>query len=184
METQVLLKGQEMERVIHRIAREITEKAAPVEGLALLGIRSRGAYLAQRIAAKIAAATGVLPRFSQIDVTPYRDDTDAKMEPDRSHLMITVDDATVVLIDDVINTGRTMRAALELVTRLAKPRKVMAAVLVDRGSRELPIRADIVGKNFQVGEGERINVLLKECDGVDRVTVSGAKRDGASRSKV
>lgn len=173
-----------MERVIHRIAHEIAEKAAPVENLALLGIRSRGVYLVRRIAKKIEAISGVLPRAAQIDVTPYRDDVDNKVDPDRTHLSITVDDKTVVLVDDVINTGRTVRAGLELVTRLAKPRKVMVAVLVDRGSRELPIRADIVGKNFQVGDGARINVLLKECDGVDRVTLTTKQREGTAGSEV
>ncbi|MGH7843552.1 MAG: bifunctional pyr operon transcriptional regulator/uracil phosphoribosyltransferase PyrR [Candidatus Binatia bacterium] len=173
----MLLQDQEMERIIHRLAHEIIEKAAPLEDLAVLGIRSRGAYLAQRIAKKIESATGVLPRFAHIDVTPYRDDVGIKVDPDPTHLSITVDDKTVVLVDDVINTGRTARAALELVTRLAKPRKVLVAALVDRGSRELPIRAEIVGKNFQVGESERINVLLKECDGVDRVTLIARQRE-------
>jgi pyrimidine operon attenuation protein/uracil phosphoribosyltransferase len=179
METQVLLQDPEMERIIHRLAHEMIEKAASVEDMALLGIRSRGAYLAQRIAKKIEAATGVLPRFAHIDVTPYRDDVGGKVDPDPTHLAITVDDKTVVLVDDVINTGRTIRAALELVTRLAKPRKVLVAALVDRGSRELPIRAEIVGKNFQVGDSERINVLFKECDGIDRVIVTARQREGS-----
>ncbi|HWP57839.1 MAG TPA: bifunctional pyr operon transcriptional regulator/uracil phosphoribosyltransferase PyrR [Candidatus Acidoferrales bacterium] len=173
----MLLNDEAIERVIHRLAHEIIEKVTPVEDLALLGIRSRGSHLARRLAKRIEGLTGVMPRLAEIDVTPYRDDREKRGAPDAGHLAITVDDKSVVLVDDVINTGRTARAALELVTRLAKPRRVLVAVLVDRGSRELPIRADIVGKNFLVGEGERINVLLKECDGVDRVTVGARRRE-------
>jgi pyrimidine operon attenuation protein/uracil phosphoribosyltransferase len=172
MEKQVLLKDQELERTITRIAREIAEKGERIEELVLLGIRSRGVYLVQRIAQAIEASTAVLPYFSQIDITSYRDDVGSKADFAPAHVDVTIDDKTVVLIDDVINTGRTIRAALELVTQLGKPRKILVAALVDRGSRELPIRADIVGKNIQVGDSERINVLLKECDGVDRVTVT------------
>jgi pyrimidine operon attenuation protein / uracil phosphoribosyltransferase len=180
MEKKVLLNDAEIERTITRIAREISEKVDKIENLALLGIRSRGAYLVRRIVKKIETAAGLAPHFGEIDITPYRDDLASPEAPDRSPLSIAIDDKTVVLIDDVINTGRTARAALDLVTRLGKPAKILLAVLVDRGSRQLPIRADIVGKNIQVEASERINVLLKESDGFDRVTVTPRPREGVS----
>jgi len=180
MEKKVLLNDAEIERTITRIAREISEKVDRIENLALLGIRSRGVHLVRRIVKKIETVAGVAPHFTEIDITPYRDDVKSREAPDRSPLSIAIDDKTVVLIDDVINTGRTVRAALDLVTSLGKPAKILLAVLVDRGSRQLPIRADIVGKNIQVEASERINVLLKESDGFDRVTVTPRPRAGAS----
>ena len=180
MEKKVLLNDAEIERTITRIAREISEKADKIEDLALLGIRSRGAYLVRRIAKKIEIVKGRAPHFGEIDITPYRDDVGSREAPERNPLSIAIDDKTVVLIDDVINTGRTVRAALELVTRLGKPTKILLAVLVDRGNRELPIRADIVGKNIQVGDSERINVLLEESDGFDQVTVTPRPHEGYS----
>jgi pyrimidine operon attenuation protein/uracil phosphoribosyltransferase len=177
MEKRVLLKDEEIERTLTRIAHEISEQADRIDELALLGIQSRGAYLVRRIAKKIESLKGSLPHFGTIDVTAYRDDVGRRELPERSPLAIAVDGKTLILIDDVINTGRTVRAALDLVAELGEPRKILVAVLVDRGSRELPIRADIVGKNFQVEDSERINVLLKECDGLDQVTVTPRPRE-------
>jgi pyrimidine operon attenuation protein/uracil phosphoribosyltransferase len=173
MENRVLLNDAEIERTITRIAREISEKVDKIQDLALLGIRSRGAYLVRRIVKKIETAAGLAPHFGEIDITPYRDDLAGRLTPDSIPLSIAIDDKTVVLIDDVEH-GWTVRAALELVTRMGKPAKILLAVLVDRGNRQLPIRADIVGKNIQVEVSERVNVLLKESDGFDRVTVSTA----------
>lgn len=174
-EKQILLQGEELQRTISRMAHEIVEKNAGIEDLTLLGIRSRGAHLVRRIARKIETLNGMAPPVGVIDVTPYRDDREKVETP--THLssmdaVVSVDEKTVVLVDDVIYTGRTIRAALDLMGHLGKPKKVLVAILIDRGERELPIKADIVGKNVQVAESERVNVLLEESDGVDQVTVT------------
>ena len=171
----VLLEGEEVRRTISRMAHEIVEKNGGAGDLALIGIRSRGAYLVQRLARKIEALSGDGPPVGIVDVTPYRDDIErekSSAEPPRMDAPVPVDERTVVLVDDVIYTGRTIRAALDMLGYLGKPRKILVAILVDRGDRELPIRADIVGKNVQVEDSERVNVLLEESDGADLVTVT------------
>jgi pyrimidine operon attenuation protein/uracil phosphoribosyltransferase len=173
MEKQILLETEEVQRIISRMAHEILEKIGGVTDLALLGIRSRGAHLVRRIGKRIETFCGSAPSVGIVDVTPYRDDVTPSKATAEPASTITVDEKTVVLVDDVIYTGRTIRAALDLVGRLGKPKKILVAILVDRGQRELPIKADIVGKNVEVRESERVNVLLEEADGVDLVTVSG-----------
>lgn len=178
MEKRVLLDSDDVQRVIARMAHEIIEKNDRLDDLALIGIRSRGAHLARRIAQKIEALRSAAPTLGVIDVTAYRDDgkrADIKSPPS-IEVPVSLDEKSVVLVDDVIYTGRTIRAALDLMGHLGKPKKILVAVLVDRGNRELPIKADIVGKNIQVAESERINVLLQESDGVDQVTVTGDRR--------
>jgi pyrimidine operon attenuation protein/uracil phosphoribosyltransferase len=178
LQKRILLQEEEIQRVIHRMAHEIIEKNNGIEGLALVGIRTRGAYLVRRIARKIEALTGAPPAMGIIDVTAYRDDVSAEPLARNSEAVevpVSVDEKSVVLIDDVIYTGRTVRAALDLIHHLGKPGKILVAILVDRGERELPIKADIVGKNVQVGEWERVNVLLQESDGIDRVLVTGIR---------
>jgi len=171
------LDGEDMQRTISRMAHEIVEKNGKVEDLSLIGIRSRGADLVRRIAQKIEDLTGMAPSVAMIDVTPYRDDIARGESPTIPQLPVAVDEKTVVLVDDVIYRGRTIRAALDLMGHLGKPKKILVAVLIDRGNRELPIKADIVGKNVEVAESERINVLLQESDGVDQVTVTSARAD-------
>lgn len=175
METgkRVLLESEEIGRTIVRMAHEVVEKNDGADEIALVGIRSRGTHLARRIGAKIGSAGGKPPPVGVVDITPYRDDVDRRTAaaPPRMDVPIALDDRLVVLVDDVINTGRTIRAALEMLGDLGKPKRILVATLVDRGDRELPIRADIVGKNVNVGESERVNVLLEESDGVDLVTV-------------
>lgn len=174
MEQRVLLEGEEIQRILNRMAHEIVEKSDAIQELALIGIRSRGAHLVRRIAKKIETLTSSALSVGIIDISPYRDDV-PKMEatPDPALLQaaIAVDEKAVVLVDDVIYTGRTIRAAIGLVACLGKPKKILVAVLVDRGQRELPIKADIIGKNVEVGESERVNVLLEESDGIDEVIV-------------
>lgn len=157
------------------MAHEIVEKAPNASELALIGIRSRGVHLARRIARKIGEIGNITPPVGAIDVTSYRDDR-AFGQPTPNvgapEVAFSLDDKSVVLIDDVIFRGRTIRAAMEAVARLGQPRRILVAVLVDRGARELPIRADVVGKNVDAGEGERVNVLFAESDGIDQVTVS------------
>jgi pyrimidine operon attenuation protein/uracil phosphoribosyltransferase len=180
-EKRVLLGEEELRRTISRMAHEIVERNGGAAGIALIGIRSRGAYLARRLGRKIEDLTGSPPGAGVVDVTPYRDDIgrSAAAEPPRMEVPVAIDDRTVVLVDDVINTGRTIRAALEMLGRLGKPQKILVATLVNRGDRELPIRADIVGKNVRVEDSERVNVLLQESDGADLVTVTAGKRNKA-----
>jgi pyrimidine operon attenuation protein / uracil phosphoribosyltransferase len=169
---QILLEQEELGRIISRMAHEVLEKTADPSELALIGIRSRGVHLARRLARKIEAVANMLPPVGVIDISQYRDDRsrDASSTPAVPfEVPVSVDDKIVVLVDDVIFRGRTIRAAMEAVGRLGQPKRILVAVLVDRGARELPIRADIVGKNVEVGEAERVNVMLQESDGIDRV---------------
>jgi pyrimidine operon attenuation protein / uracil phosphoribosyltransferase len=177
----VLLEKDDVQRTISRMAHEIIEKNGGAAGIALVGIRSRGAHLARRIGRKIETLSGGALATGVVDITPYRDDIDRPTadEPPRMDVPVAIDDRTVVLVDDVINTGRTIRAALEMLARLGKPHKILVATLVDRGDRELPIRADIVGKNVKVEDSERVNVLLQESDGADLVVVTGGKKNKA-----
>lgn len=173
-EKHILLERDELLRVINRMAHEIVEKTAGGSDLVLIGIRSRGVHLARRLAHKVEEVAKLAAPVGVIDVTPYRDDRAREPGlPARGEFEIAVDveEKTVVLIDDVIFRGRTIRAAMEAVARLGRPKRIFVAALVDRGARELPIRADIVGKNIEAGEGQRVNVMLEEADGVDQITV-------------
>jgi pyrimidine operon attenuation protein/uracil phosphoribosyltransferase len=169
---QILLEQEELGRIISRMAHEVVEKTTDPSELVLIGIRSRGVHLARRIARKIEALANMLPPVGVIDISQYRDDRTHDASAAAAvpfEVSVSVDDKTVVLVDDVIFRGRTIRAAMEAVGRLGQPKRILVAVLVDRGARELPIRADIVGKNIEVGEDERVNVMLQESDGIDRV---------------
>ena len=174
-ERKIILQRDDLGRVISRMAHEIVEKATIPNEVVLIGIRSRGVHLARRLARKFQETANVAPPVGVIDVTLYRDD---RSEPRQLpavgafEVQVSVDDKTVVLIDDVIFRGRTIRAAMEAVERLGQPKRILVAVLIDRGARELPIRADIVGKNIDAQDGQRVNVLLDESDGVDQVIVA------------
>lgn len=172
---QVVLEQTELGRTVNRMAHEITEKSTDPNELVLIGIRSRGVHLARRFARRIFETAKLTTPVGVIDVTAYRDDRIGEREAAairEFEVPVAVDDKTVVLVDDVIFRGRTIRAAMEAVERLGRPKRILVAVLIDRGSRELPIRADIIGKNITAGDGQRINVLLEESDGVDQVTVA------------
>ena len=180
---QIVLERDELGRMITRMAHEIIEKTPTASALALVGIRSRGVHLARRMARKIEEIAKVAPPVGTLDVTSYRDDRAAEQGAGNSSVLevpFAVDEKTVVLVDDVIFRGRTIRAAMEAVARLGQPKRILVAVLVDRGARELPIRADVVGKNVDAGEGQRVNVLLTESDGIDRVTVGQWQSRGAT----
>ncbi|MFQ5682047.1 MAG: bifunctional pyr operon transcriptional regulator/uracil phosphoribosyltransferase PyrR [Candidatus Binatia bacterium] len=181
MAKRIIVDGEELQRTVHRLAHEIIEKNGGLEGLVLVGILSRGAVLVRRIARKIEALSGRPPSIGIIDVTRYRDDIRKEgeaREPVPMHVPVSVEEKRVVLVDDVIYTGRTIRAALEHISQIGKPEKILVAILVDRGDRELPIKADIVGRNVQVKDSERVNVLLEELDGLDQVTVTTAVQRG------
>jgi pyrimidine operon attenuation protein / uracil phosphoribosyltransferase len=171
-----VLDEHDISRALTRIAHEILERNKGAADLVLLGIPSRGVPLAERIAAKIASVEGVEVPFGSLDVTMYRDDL--RMRPARTLLPTEIppggiDGRVVVLVDDVLFSGRTIRAALDAMTDVGRPRAVRLAVLVDRGHRELPIRADFVGKNLPTSLVEKVSVRLAEFDGRDGVTISG-----------
>ena len=173
-----LLTSAEFARTVARVAHEIVERTAPggesSPPVVLLGLPTRGAFLARRLADRVAEITGVSVPTGTLDPTLYRDDL--RLQPPRP-LADTdipaggVDDAVVVLVDDVLFSGRTVRAALDALRDHGRPRAVQLAVLVDRGHRELPIRADYVGKNVPTNRSEDVAVRLTEVDGVDGVTL-------------
>ncbi|MGI4894872.1 MAG: bifunctional pyr operon transcriptional regulator/uracil phosphoribosyltransferase PyrR [Janthinobacterium lividum] len=172
----VLLEGADMQRAITRIAHEILETNKGADDLVLLGIPTRGVPLARRLARRLAEVEGVTVPVGSLDVTMYRDDL--RRHPTRELLPTDVpadgiEDKVVVLVDDVLFSGRTIRAALDALSDVGRPRAVRLAVLVDRGHRELPIRADHVGKNLPTSSSERISVLFAETDGRDAVVLTG-----------
>jgi pyrimidine operon attenuation protein/uracil phosphoribosyltransferase len=171
-----VLDDADIGRALTRIAHEILERNKGPEDLVLLGIPTRGVQLAARLAARIASVEASVP-FGALDTTMYRDDL--RLRPARP-LEATdipvggVDDRVVVLVDDVLYSGRTVRAALDALGDLGRPRAVQLAVLVDRGHRELPIRADFVGKNLPTSQSEMVRVHLVEVDGEDAVRIEGS----------
>ncbi|MFC7796971.1 bifunctional pyr operon transcriptional regulator/uracil phosphoribosyltransferase PyrR [Streptomyces cinereoruber] len=167
-----VLEGPDIARVLTRIAHEIVERAKGADDVVLLGIPTRGVFLARRLAEKLAAITGTKIPVGSLDITMYRDDL--RMKPARAIGRTEIpadgiDGRLVVLVDDVLFSGRTIRAALDALGDIGRPRAVQLAVLVDRGHRELPIRADYVGKNLPTSLRETVKVLLAEEDGRDTV---------------
>ena len=174
-EEKTILTEEEIRRAISRIAHEILERNAGATELALVGIRSRGVPLAQRLAAKMSALEHIPVPVGQLDATLYRDDLrsrGAQLNVRPTEIPVDITDRVVVLVDDVLYTGRTARAALDALLDHGRPRKVQLAVLIDRGHRELPIRADYVGKNVPTAREEKISVRLAEHDGSDIVLLS------------
>jgi Pyrimidine operon attenuation protein/uracil phosphoribosyltransferase len=174
MSARTVLTGSDIDRTLRRIAHEIVEAVPDSGDLVLLGIPTRGAVLASRLAALIAAISGTTVGQGVLDVTMYRDDLQrgGHRSPVQTHVPEDgIDDKVVVLVDDVLFSGRTVRAALDALTAIGRPRMVKLAVLVDRGHRELPIRADHVGKNLPSALGERVTVRLADTDGSEEVQV-------------
>ena len=172
-----VLDPRDVSRALTRISHEILERNKGAQDLVLLGIPSRGVPLAQRIAERIASVEGHQVPTGSLDVTMYRDDL--RMKPARALLPTSIpsdgiDGKVVVLVDDVLYSGRTIRAALDALGDLGRPKAVRLAVLVDRGHRELPIRADFVGKNLPTSTAERVRVRVAELDGTDAVTIEEA----------
>ncbi|WP_329193656.1 MULTISPECIES: bifunctional pyr operon transcriptional regulator/uracil phosphoribosyltransferase PyrR [unclassified Streptomyces] len=177
-----VLDAQDIARVLTRIAHEIVERAKGADDVVLLGIPTRGVFLARRLAAKLEEITGTKIPVGSLDITMYRDDL--RMKPARAigRTEIPGDDIEgrlVILVDDVLFSGRTIRAALDALGDLGRPRAVQLAVLVDRGHRELPIRADYVGKNLPTSLRETVKVQLQEEDGRDAVLL-GQRTDRAA----
>jgi len=180
------MDSRDISRALTRIAHEILERNKGASDLVLLGIPTRGVPLAQRIAAKIADVEGNAVPVGSLDVTMYRDDL--RMRPARTLLPTEIphggiDGKTVVLVDDVLFSGRTIRAALDAMADVGRPQAVRLAVLVDRGHRELPIRADFVGKNLPTSLVESVRVRLSEFDDDDAVTIAGAVGGPAARDE-
>jgi pyrimidine operon attenuation protein/uracil phosphoribosyltransferase len=171
----VALSSEDISRALLRISHEILEKNANPLSLTILGIPTRGADLAYRIAASINKISGISIPVGALDITLHRDDL--RMRPPRP-LMDTVippegvEGRTVILVDDVLFSGRTIRSALDALGEIGRPKRVQLAVLVDRGHRELPIKADYVGKNLPTSLGQSVKVFLQERDGVDEVSIA------------
>ncbi|HVE92141.1 MAG TPA: bifunctional pyr operon transcriptional regulator/uracil phosphoribosyltransferase PyrR [Actinomycetota bacterium] len=166
------MEAEDVRRAQTRIAHEILERNRGSSGLTLIGIRTRGAVLARRLASAIGQIEGTAPEAGDLDVTLYRDDLSSRgLRPVEATEVPGVDGRVVVLVDDVLYTGRTVRAALNALNDLGRPVCVQLAVLVDRGHRELPIRADFVGRNLPTSSREDVRVLLAEVDGTDGVEI-------------
>ena len=183
MEQTVVLDRDDLRRTLVRIAHEIVEKN-PGGRIALVGIHTRGALLASRLHALVGELSGSEVPLGDLDISFYRDDLDSRA-PDAqpvvhaSHLDFELGGRTVVLVDDVLFTGRTVRSAIDALFDYGRPDRIQLAVLVDRGHRELPIRPDYVGKNLPTSRDQRVNVRLEENDGADEVSI-GASRPGAT----
>jgi len=173
-----------MARTLSRIAHEILERHPDAKRLALVGVRSRGVPLARRLARLIEAAAGAAPAVGALDISLYRDDfTSLAPQPitKGTDILFSIDGRTVVIVDDVLFTGRTVRAALDQLIDFGRPARIELAVLVDRGHRELPIRADYVGRTLATARDEAVQVLLREEDGRDEVVL--VRQDAPAKAK-
>ncbi len=171
----IIMDEAAIRRALTRIAHEIIERNKGVEDCIVVGIKTRGVYLAEKIAERIEQIENVKVPVGELDITFYRDDLTHKAEDavfQGAKLPGDITGKTVILVDDVLYTGRTVRAALDAVIDQGRPRMIQLAVLVDRGHRELPIRPDYVGKNVPTSRSEIIAVQLVESDGIDRVTIT------------
>jgi pyrimidine operon attenuation protein/uracil phosphoribosyltransferase len=173
-----ILNRDDVNRIITRLAHEILERNRGLENLVLVGLRTRGAYLAERVAVKIKEIEGSDVPTGFLDVTLYRDDFRTRLKQpsvEVTNIPFAIDEKNIVLVDDVLYTGRTVRAALDALMDFGRPARIHLATLVDRGHRELPIKADFVGKNIPTSSGEEIKVKLAEVDGEDSVNIIEAK---------
>ncbi len=171
-----LMNGEGIQRALTRMAHEIMEQLAPLDNVVLVGIRRRGVPLAQRLADIIEQYEHVKIPVGEVDIAMYRDDlSHREVKVERQILPVDVTGRTVVLVDDVLHTGRTVRAAMDAILDQGRAAKIRLAVLIDRGHRELPIRPDYVGKNVPTAQSERIGVQLEEIDGGDGVALYNAR---------
>ena len=178
----VVLRADDIDRALTRVAHEIVERN-PDSLPALIGIHRRGAVLARRLHDVLERISGEDIDIGDVDIGFYRDDLAARPEAPvlhASHIEFDVTGTTVVIVDDVLYTGRTVRAAIEALFDYGRPRRVQLAVLVDRGHRELPIRPDYVGKNLPTSSAEHVHVRVRETDGLDEVTIEGGREELAA----
>jgi pyrimidine operon attenuation protein/uracil phosphoribosyltransferase len=169
---QTLLAASEMDRIVTRISYEIFEGRRDIQDMGIIGIHTRGVFLARRIQAKMKEIEDIDIPTGDMDINLYRDDwTRISQQPvvRRTDIAFSVEERPIILVDDVLFTGRTIRAAMDALIDFGRPARIELAVLVDRGHRELPIQANYVGKYIKTRSDEAINVLLTECDGMDRV---------------
>ena len=174
----VVMDAERISRALTRIAHEILEHNRGLSNLALVGVRSRGVPIAQRIAADLRKIAGEEISVGALDITLYRDDlmgASVGVAPlvRKTEIPFSIDGRTIVLVDDVLYTGRTTRAAMDALTDFGRPKSIQLVVLVDRGHRELPIKADYVGKNLPTSSKQSIQVRLQEIDGADEVLIEG-----------
>jgi pyrimidine operon attenuation protein/uracil phosphoribosyltransferase len=163
-----------IKRTLLRMATEIAERNRELNNLAIIGIRTRGIFLGKRIAEIIRQNEGVEIPLGTLDITPYRDDlteNEKKQMAEKTEISFALDNKDVLLVDDVLFTGRTIRAAMEAIFELGRPKTIQLAVLIDRGHRELPIRPDYTGRLLPTSRRERVEVRLKEIDGQDEVLI-------------
>ena len=181
----VILDDKKISRALTRVAHEILEHNSGAESIAIIGIHTRGAFLAQRIARVIEDLEGVKVPVGFMDISLYRDDVHSKLDQpviQRTDILFPVVDRNIILIDDVLFSGRTIRAALDQIIDFGRPRTIQLAVLVDRGHRELPIKADYVGVNIPTHRDDQVVLQVVEKDGVDCVYVAGGKQSPPTRS--
>ena len=172
--TVLVMDAKAVERALIRVAHEIIEKNKGAEDLAVIGIKTRGAYLAERIARLIEQIEKVKVPVGLMDITLYRDDIQSKLEQpviQKTEILFDVVEKVIILVDDVLFTGRTIRAALDQVIDFGRPKNIQLAVLIDRGHRELPIRADYVGKNIPTAKDDQVKVKITEVDKEDSVSI-------------
>lgn len=175
----VIMDEQAMDRAITRVAHEVIEHNEGAEGIALVGVLRRGVPIAERLADKIYEIEGVRPRIGELDISFYRDDFSSHIAPvlHATKIMFPIDDVDIVLVDDVLYTGRTVRSALDALMDLGRPKSIQLAVMVDRGHRELPIRADYVGKNVPSSHEEDVRVSITPLDEKDSVEIWGIEKN-------
>ncbi len=169
-----VMDAQEINRALTRIAHEISERSRGVKNVALVGIRSGGVYLANRLAARLKEIEGAAVPVGTLDITLYRDDLNARKEQPvlrKTEIPFDITDLKVILVDDVLFTGRTIRAAMDGLMDLGRPAEIQLAVLVDRGHRQLPIKSTYVGKNLPTAHEETVEVFLEEAGEPDRVVI-------------
>jgi pyrimidine operon attenuation protein / uracil phosphoribosyltransferase len=182
MSARSVMDADQIQRAVVRLGHEIVERHGGTDGLVLIGIQRRGVVLAMRMADVVEESDGVRLPVGALDIALYRDDlSEVATYPivRRTELPFDINERTVVLVDDVLFTGRTIRAAMDALTDFGRPRAIRLAVLVDRGHRELPIRADHVGRNLPTARAERVNVHVTEIDGVDEVELGAPTRPAA-----
>ncbi|MNJ56137.1 Bifunctional protein PyrR [compost metagenome] len=172
IETHVIMDETAIRRALTRIAHEILERNKGIEGCVLAGIKTRGVFLAKRLAERLEEIEGASIPWGELDVTPYRDDRNKTAQGNSETMFkLPVHGQKVILFDDVLYTGRTIRAAMDAIMDCGRPENIQLAVLADRGHRELPIRPDYIGKNVPTSKAEEIEVLLQEIDGSDMVRI-------------
>ena len=187
MPSKLLMTPEDVKRAVVRIAHEIVERNRGAEDIVIVGMWTRGVPLARRLGSTIQSLEGVPVPVGVLDINNYRDDitsSELKSANQRTNIPVEINDRQVVLVDDVLYTGRSIRAAMDALIDLGRPRSIQLAVLIDRGHRELPVRADYVGKNIPTSRREKIQVHVEETDGVDEVTIMDlAENDSQGRSR-